>query len=88
MLYRYLGTKEGGGGTDPVILTPEPGDRVLLCSDGVTDGADDETICSVLSAALDPQAACVTLVEAAKEGGSRDNITALVIFVTDDAASE
>ena len=81
VLYRYLGTKEGGGGTDPTILSPEAGDRYLLCSDGVTDGAADDVLQQILMSADDPQTAADDLVRAALDGGSRDNITSLVIFV-------
>lgn len=81
VLYRYLGTKEGGGGTDPRAIPPQPGDRFLLCSDGVTDGAEDTVILEILRETDDPQAAAEQLVEAAQEGGSRDNITSLVVFV-------
>ncbi len=87
VLYRYLGTKEGGGSVDAKKLQPEPGDRFLLCSDGVTDW-DKETKSDEVNAAIkrilqsseDPQVVAEALVKAAQEGGSRDNITSLVIF--------
>ena len=81
VLYRYLGTKEGGNGTDPRQLVPEPGDRLLLCSDGVTDGIDDGEISRILGEEDDPQQAAELLVNAALEGGSKDNITAVVVHV-------
>ncbi len=81
VLYRYLGTKEGSVGTEPRRITPKAGDRLMLCSDGVTDGIDDGTICRILGEQDDPQAAAQALVDAALEGGSRDNITCVVVHV-------
>ena len=81
VLYRYLGAKDGFGGADPKNVQPAPGDRYLLCSDGVTDGAEDAVIQEILSSSDDPQQVAEKLVEAAQEGGSRDNITSLVVFV-------
>ncbi len=81
VLYRYLGTKEGGTGTDPREIVPLSGDRFLLCSDGVTDGVGDDDLKSLLSASDDPQEVAKSIVEAAEAGGSRDNITCLIVFV-------
>jgi len=81
VLYRYLGTKEGSHPTDPAQLAPFSGDRFMLCSDGVTDGTTPEIIQNVLTAEADPQAAAEKLVEAAQAGGSKDNITCVVLYV-------
>ncbi len=81
VLYRYLGTKEGSTGTDPKRLTPETGDRFMLCSDGVTDGLDDDAITQILGDQDDPQQAAAALVKAAEAGGSKDNITCVVVHV-------
>ena len=81
VLYRYLGTKEGGNGTEAKQLKPESGDRFLLCSDGVTDGLDDEVIAQLLSQNDDPQNAAEMIVKAAEDAGSKDNITTVVVFV-------
>ena len=81
VLYRYLGTKEGGNETEAKQLKPEPGDRFLLCSDGVTDGLDDEVIADLLAKTDDPQNAAEMIVKAAEDAGSKDNITAVVVFV-------
>lgn len=81
VLYRYLGTKEGGTGTHAQTLSPLPGQRFLLCSDGVTDGLDDESLAQVLTAHDQPQAAAEAIVAAAQQGGSKDNITCIVVFV-------
>lgn len=81
VLYRYLGCKEGGTGTTPKQLQPSAGDRFLICTDGVTGGADDATITKILAAGADPQKTAEAIVQAATDGGSKDNITGVVVFV-------
>lgn len=81
VLYRYLGTRDGAAGTDAQAVQPESGDRFLLCSDGVTDGIDDVKIEELLGTADDPQEAANAIVNAALEGGSRDNISCIVLMV-------
>jgi len=81
VLYRYLGTKEGGAGTDPHELEPQSGDRFLLCSDGVTDGVEDASLAELLQQSEDPQRCAETVIAAAQEGGSKDNITCLIVDV-------
>ncbi|MFP6766826.1 MAG: protein phosphatase 2C domain-containing protein [Planctomycetaceae bacterium] len=81
VLYRYLGSKEGGNGTNPEVLEPVDGDRFLLCSDGVTDGIDDETLGRLLSDGDDPQLIAESIVAAAQAGGSKDNITCIVLLI-------
>lgn len=81
VLYRYLGAKEGAQGTDPKELHAKPGDRYLLCSDGVTDGASNEVLSKCLAEIDDPQEAANQCVKLAEAGGSKDNITAVVLHV-------
>jgi serine/threonine protein phosphatase PrpC len=81
VLYRYLGCKEGGTGTAPKQVRPQVGDRILICTDGVTGGADDSTLAKILGEGADPQKTAETIVQAATDGGSKDNITGVVIFV-------
>ena len=56
----------------------ENGDRVLLCSDGLTDLVDDNAIRLVLLHASTAEEACRVLVERALAAGGRDNVTAVV----------
>ncbi len=65
-------------------LVPYNGDRLLLCSDGLTNEVDDETIASVLRRVRDPEAAASDLVNRANEAGGRDNITVVIVDVVDD----
>jgi protein phosphatase len=84
VLYRYLGTKEGGTGTNPKQIVPEVGDRWLLCTDGATGGVNDADLAKLLADGSDPQAIAESVVRAAEAGGSKDNITCLVLFVEND----
>jgi serine/threonine protein phosphatase PrpC len=59
----------------------DSGDRFILCSDGVTDGVDDDTLATELHEIDDPQRAAQTIVRAAQSGRSRDNITCIVVHV-------
>jgi len=65
-------------GKDSGTLDLLPGDRLLLCSDGITSVLDDPTIEATLQEA-DIAASPKTLVERALERESRDNVTAIVV---------
>jgi protein phosphatase len=60
-------------------LRARPGDRYLLCSDGITGELGEGVIASLLGEAASPADIVRDLVRAAREMGGRDNITALVI---------
>lgn len=81
VLYRYLGSKDGGTGTQAKHVKPLPGDRFLLCSDGVTDGIGDDLIAELLMKSDDPTEIAGIIVKAAQEGGSKDNITAMTLII-------
>jgi protein phosphatase len=61
-----------------VNLRLRDGDRLLLCTDGLTEPVPDEQIAEILRHAPDPQQASHALVEAALNKGGRDNITVVV----------
>lgn len=54
------------------------GDRLMLCSDGLTDLVDDETIRTLLRDAATVEQACRVLVDRALAAGGRDNVTVVV----------
>lgn len=56
-----------------------PGDRILICSDGLTSMVPEDEIREILSTNDDPQSASDALVEAANAAGGQDNITAVVL---------
>jgi len=67
---------------DKLRGTYEPGDRFLLCSDGLNGFVSDEVIAQYMGTAP-ITSLCNELIELAKEGGGRDNITAIVIEIPD-----
>ncbi len=76
----------GGGVGQPTVDTAvepslQPGDRYLLCSDGLTDMVPDDKIKELLAAG-DSRLAATALVEAALQAGGRDNVTVVVAVVT------
>ena len=81
--YRHVLTNALGGSEKEVhvdmdLLRLEDGDRLLLCSDGLTDGVDDDTIAAVLGKAQPSAEVAQTLLQCALDAGGRDNITVIV----------
>lgn len=58
-----------------------PGDRYLLCSDGLTGMVAEDAIAATITAAASPDEGCRQLVDLANAGGGRDNITVALVFV-------
>ena len=74
------------GSTDDVDIdifhvSLDPGDRLLLCSDGLWSELPDEDLLNLMMDNPDPQAACEALTVHANAEGGRDNITCLVVAV-------
>jgi PPM family protein phosphatase len=55
------------------------GDRILLCSDGLTGVLEDCTIATILQHYVEVETACRALVAAANEAGADDNITVVIV---------
>ncbi len=64
-----------------------PGDRLLLCSDGLTEEVSDHIIAELLKSTRACEKVTTKLIESAKENGGRDNITVIAI-ATDIQESE
>jgi serine/threonine protein phosphatase PrpC len=80
VITRALGL-EGSVEPDFWLLPPVPGERFLLCSDGLTSEVEDDQIAVVLGSESNPTVAASRLIEHALSGGGHDNITAIVIDV-------
>ncbi|MFB0902738.1 MAG: Stp1/IreP family PP2C-type Ser/Thr phosphatase [Acidimicrobiales bacterium] len=73
---------------DSFHFVPKIGDRYLLCSDGLFNEVDAQTIATILATEADPDVAVKQLVAAANQGGGRDNITTVIadIVAADEAS--
>ena len=82
VIYRYLGQK-GGVEADIFHETLQPGDYLLLCSDGLWEMVRSEPLMAQLvEYSNDPMQACQSLVNAANEAGGEDNIGVVVVKAT------
>jgi protein phosphatase len=77
MLTNVIGGMKGVS-AEILKLRVDDGDRLLLCTDGLHDAVSDEQIAEVLQANLRPTDACQALINAALDGGGRDNITVVL----------
>ena len=67
-----------------VIVEPEPGDRWLLCSDGLTTVIAPDVLEAEMAAQPDPQACARRLLDLALEAGGPDNVTVIVADLVSD----
>lgn len=76
-----LSSAVGGPDVTPAvgILDLEPGDVLLLCTDGLTKHVTDDEVAAVLGGTGGAEAMCRELVRRALEGGGTDNVTAVVV---------
>ncbi|MEU6858074.1 protein phosphatase 2C domain-containing protein [Glycomyces sp. NPDC046736] len=86
LLLRALGASE----VEPAFQTIKgvPGDRVLLCSDGLSGPVSDADIARTLQSAATPQEAAETLVQQALDAGAPDNVTVLIADVVAEDPGE
>lgn len=80
LIYRSLGSKPAVE-VDQFVQPLQPGDQLLLCSDGLWEMVRDPGIAAILRDAPSPAAACDRLIEAANACGGEDNISAVVVWV-------
>ena len=78
-------TRALSGGEDPEVdvspLTLQPGDRLLLCSDGLSSVISDDRIEEILRAQPVPTEACQQLIDEANGAGGPDNVTTLILEI-------
>jgi len=78
VLTRALGTEGHDSRLDVIVAQVRSGDRLLLCSDGLTREVPDDEIGRQLGSHDSAQAVCERLIALALDRGGRDNITAIV----------
>lgn len=69
---------------DHFTIDVSAGDRVILCSDGLSSMIEDSQIEAIAVSSATPQAAVDNLVAAALQEGGHDNVTVVVVDVADD----
>lgn len=80
LLTRVIGME--GIISDVMELELIEGDRIMLCSDGLTGMVDDHGIARLMKSAVNPTEAAWLLVEAANTAGGLDNVTVAVVDVS------
>jgi serine/threonine protein phosphatase PrpC len=81
VITRSLGARpQGPAGAEVLSARLKRGDRLLLCSDGLTAHVEDSQIAGIFARIQDPQNAARELVVAANAGGGTDNIAVITVF--------
>lgn len=78
VLTRAIGIGDVGGEPDVTRYKLADGDRLLLCTDGLTDMLTDELIAQELGRDASAEEVCQALVDLALERGGKDNVTVVV----------
>ncbi len=73
---------------DTWVFPPTPGERFVVCSDGLTGEVSDARIAEILAVMREPQAAAEALVAEALAAGGRDNVTVIILAVAPPTASD
>jgi PPM family protein phosphatase len=79
VITNVVGGNEEGVKVEACAFEVRPGDRLLLCSDGLTEAVDEEAINRILNAEPGSEAAAKLLLGEATAGAAADNITAVVV---------
>jgi len=72
-------TMPGEVNPDIVSINLKTGDRLLLCTDGLSGSVEAPAISEILANEADPQRACEALADAANNNGGPDNITCIIV---------
>jgi protein phosphatase len=78
VLTRAIGSADTGGRPDVARYRLADGDRLLVCTDGLTGMVDDESIARELGRGTSSDEACEALINLALERGGKDNVTVVV----------
>jgi protein phosphatase len=82
LIYRSLGAGHKNIEVDIFHETLCPGDKLLLCSDGLWEMVHHQDLENLLKEQSNPQVICDKLIALANENGGEDNITAIVVDIS------
>lgn len=88
VLMRVLGDVESSPEIDSMVLDTRPGDRWMLCSDGLSGVVSFDELHELLAADAGAKQVADRLVKASLDGGAPDNVTVVVIDIGDPPAPE
>ena len=84
VLMRVLGDVESPPDLDSELVDIKPGDRWMLCSDGLSSYVDDDRSREILSESLAPASAVERLINESLANGAPDNVTVVVVDASDN----
>ena len=87
VLMRVLGDVDASPEIDTTVLETKPGDRWLLCSDGLSSYVSEDRILSVLTTTSHAEDAALKLVRESLDQGAPDNVTVVLVDVDDTDSS-
>lgn len=87
VLMRVLGDFDTNPDVDSYILETEPGDRWLMCSDGLCGYVPDDVVAQIMRETPDASSASTKLIEAALDRGAPDNVTVVIAGVNETNVS-
>lgn len=88
VLYNALGAGGDSVQADIKKFQLQPGDQILLCSDGLNRHVPDDEIRQMLLTEVEPQEACRSLIELANFRGGQDNVTVIVAKLLEPDANQ
>jgi protein phosphatase len=83
VLWKYLGSREVGEGPDVLCEPLQVGDRVMMCTDGLSGVVSDQQLLDFMATQPESQVCADALGQFALDCGSRDNVSVIVIDVVE-----
>ncbi len=87
VLMRVLGDVDINPEIDTMVVDTLPGDRWMLCSDGLSGYVTEEKVAEILAEQPDAAAAAQALVDESLDHGAPDNVTVVLVGVDDSLSS-
>lgn len=87
VLMRVLGDVDASPEIDTTVLDTRPGDRWLICSDGLSSYVSDEKISSILASVSNTEDAANRLVKESLDQGAPDNVTVVLVDIDETGDS-
>jgi serine/threonine protein phosphatase PrpC len=87
VLMRVLGDVDAAPEIDTTVIETQPGDRWLLCSDGLSSYVSDDKIQTILNTITATEAAANRLVKESLDNGAPDNVTVVLVDIDESGSS-